>query len=104
MINPHANRELEMMADGTKNLAHFFRRPTSVPVGFHSVTFLFRNIERTLIYREGHEHLVSMWLRAHSMHARGLISSQSAHARCGWMLGYTKDHIRDFLKREEQLR
>jgi len=83
-INPHWGREVDLMAAGEKHLA-LFMRPTPY-----------------LVCHQGYEHLIRMWKRACDMKHKGLISDQSAHIRCGLLLGYKKDDIRSFLKREER--
>jgi hypothetical protein len=95
---PHFGKEFGMLERGEKQIAYFGRPKIGV------MTFAYHGTERTLFYRKGSEHFVRKFVRAFSMHERGLIKASTAHARCGLLLGYNKDEVRSFLHRNENLR
>ena len=96
-INPHEGREIVLLAQGDKRIAYF-------PVALESEHFVFDGRERTLLYVDGAERAVRQYKRAYRMFADGKIAASTLHARCGILLGYQKDHIRDFLRRGERVR
>jgi hypothetical protein len=96
-ISPHRGREIDLIITGQKPLAYFADE-------LLVETFVHRGYTRSLIFKHGEERRAEMFRRAYHMNERGLISDRVAHARCGLLLGYSKDQVRSFLLRDEMLR
>lgn len=99
--DPHRGRERSLMEAG-KRLAYFFDRG---PLRDFSDEFIKECHEgdRYLVYRIEDRSLATSFKRTYSMVRRGSISDRSAHARCGILLGYSKEEIKYFLRRGERI-
>lgn len=99
--NPHTSHEVELMDVG-KRLAFV---PSSENYKWNQ-KFILEPFDETrmLVYRNGDQVYAQCFKRAYRMHAEGKISANTAHARCGLLLGYEKSAIRSFLQRLSNLR